>query len=107
MVDINALAKLSYDRKLAQKNLEEKQSARLLLAYAGGLWQVNPILIAMLSTYQDQTEIILLDSNNIPRKVDPKELLALAKQRHQEVLNDWHIAYNELAQIRTINHVLK
>jgi hypothetical protein len=107
MADIKELAKLSYDRKLAQKNLEEKQMARLLLAYNSGLWKVDPTLIALLQSYQTQSDIILLDSNNIPRKVNPVELLKLVQQRHQEVLNDWLIEYNKLAKIRTINHVLE
>lgn len=107
MADIKELAKLSYDRVLAQKNLEEKQLARLLLAHAGGLWKVDPTLINLLSCYQEQIEIVLLDSNNIPRKIDPSELLKLAKQRHQEVLNDWLIEYSKLAKIRTVNHVLE
>lgn len=107
MTDIKELAKLSYDRKLAQKNLEEKQMARLTIAYASGLWQVDPILISMLSSYSDQSEIILLDANKIPRKINPTELLTLAKQRHQEVLNDWCNEYNELAKIRTATHAIR
>lgn len=107
MVDIKELAKLSYDRKLAQKNLHEQQMARLVVVYSSGLWKVDPILIALLESYKDQPEITLLDAHNIPRKIDPAELLVLAKQRHQEVLNDWLMEYNKQAQIRTVAHVLR
>lgn len=107
MADIKELAKLSYDRVLAQKNLEEKQLSRLLLAHAGGLWKIDPTLINLLMCYKELDEIILLDSSNIPRKVKTSELLSIAKQRYQEVLNDWHVEYSRLAKIRTVNHVLE
>ena len=107
MVDIKESAKLSYDRKLALKNLEEQQQARLIVVYANGLWKVDPILITLLTSYSDQSEIALLDANNIPRKVNPTELLNLAKQRHQEVLNDWLVEYNKQAKIRSAAHVLR
>lgn len=107
MADIKELAKLSYDRALAQKNLEEKQLSRLLLAHAGGLWKVDPTLINLLVCYKDEPEIVLLDSSNIPRRINPAELLDMAKKRHQEVLNDWQIEYSKLARIRTVNHVLE
>lgn len=107
MQDIKDLAKLSYDRTLAQKNLEEKQLSRLLLAYSGGLYKVNSELLNLLNLFADQAEIVILDSNNIPRKVIPTELLDLAKQRYQEVLTDWRTEYDNLNKIRIVNHVLE
>lgn len=106
-MDIQELAQKSYDRTLAQKNLIEKQSSRMLLAYANGMWLCDPNLICLLSSYKDRDEIILLDSNNIPRKVNPTEFLSLVQKRHQEVLNDWFIEYNNLIKIRTVKHVLE
>jgi hypothetical protein len=61
----------------------------------------------LLYSFQNQDEIILLDSNKIPRKVNTKEFLDIAKARYQEVLNDWLIEYNQLAKVRTIRHVLE
>ena len=106
-MDIQDLAKKSYDRALAQKNLEETQMGRMLLPFANGMWQCDANLICVLQSYKDLDEIILLDSYKIPRKVNPKELLTQVQKRHQEVLNDWLIEYNKLAKIRTINHVLE
>lgn len=107
MFDIKELAKLSYDRLLAQKNLEERQLSRLVVTYNNGLWKVDPTLINLLNQFCNETDIVLLDSNNIPRKINPNELLVIAKQRYQEVLNDWYVEYNKLAKIRTSSHALR
>jgi hypothetical protein len=106
-MDIQDLSTKSYDRALAQKNLEEKQLGRMLLAHANGIWICDPNLISLLMSYKNYNEIILLDANKIPRKVSPTELLELVQTRHQEVLNDWFIEYNNLIKIRTIKHVLE
>jgi hypothetical protein len=106
-MDIQELAKTSYNRTLTQKMLEEKQLSRLVVSYSNGLWVCNTELICLLYSFQNQDEIILLDSNKIPRKVNTKELLDISKARYQEVLNDWLIEYNQLAKVRTIRHVLE
>lgn len=106
-MDIQDLANKSYDRALAQKNLEETQMSRMPLAYASGIWLCNTDLICLLHSYKHVNEVILLDSNKIPRKINPTELLELVQKRHQEILNDWLIEYNNLAKIRTIRHVLE
>lgn len=105
MTKLKDLVDHSYDRALAQKILQEKQLGRLLIAYRGGMWIVDPTLLSLLSLYQDQEAIVLPDSNSIPREINPSELLAKAKQRHQEILNDWLHEYQELVKIRTAKHV--
>ena len=106
-MDIQELAQKSYDRVLAQKNLEEKQLSRLIVTYANGMWVCDTNLICLLYSFSDLEEVVLLDSNKIPRKVNRNELLNIVQKRHQEVLNDWLIEYNNLAKIRTIRHVLE
>jgi hypothetical protein len=106
-MDIHELAKKSYDRALAQKNLEEKQLSRMTIAHANGIWICNAELICLLHSYKNLKEIILLDSNKIPRKVDPEKLLELVQKRHQEILNDWLNEYTALTKIRTVNHVFE
>lgn len=106
-MEIQDLAKTSYNRALTQKMLEEKQLSRLVVSYSNGLWVCNTELICLLYSFQNQDEIILLDSNKIPRKVNTKEFLDIVKTRYQEVLNDWLIEYNQLAKVRTIRHVLE
>lgn len=107
-MDIQDLAQKSYDRALAQKKLEEKQVGRLVVTYANGVWICDTSLICLLQSYQThRDEIVLLDSNKIPRKVNPTDMLKVVQQRHQEVLNDWLVEYNALAKIRTLRHVLE
>ena len=105
MTELREQARAAYNRSLAQKNLLETMSARMVLAHAGGLWLCDQSFIAMLHCYQDQSEIVLLDSQNIPRKIDPSELLEKARYRHQEVMNAWLVAYAELAKVRTAKDV--
>lgn len=105
-LEIQNLANLSYDRDLAKKNLKEKQQGRLLLAHEGGLWLCDNNLICLLLSYKHLDQIVLLDSNDIPRKVEPNKLLELVQLRHQEVLNDWLIEYQNLSKIRTVKNVL-
>lgn len=106
-MDIKELAKLSYDRALAQKQLQEKQQSRLLLAHDGGMWLCDANLICLLHSYNHLNYAVFLDSNNIPRNIHVKTLLKLVQERHQEVLNDWLVNYANLAKIRTLRHVLE
>ena len=105
MTELRQQARAAYDRTLAQKNLRERMSARMILAHAGGLWICDQSLIAILYCYQDENDVVLLDSQDIPRRIDPKELLKLIKQRHQETMNAWMVDYAELAKIRTAKDV--
>lgn len=105
MDDLRQQAQLAYDRALAQKNLREKMDARMLLAHDGGLWRCDSQLITLLACYANQSEIVLLDSQDIPRKIKPAMLLDLVKQRHQEIMNEWHVSYAQLARIRTAKDV--
>ncbi len=106
-MDIKELAKLSYDRTLAQKQLEERQQSRLLLTYENGIWICDTNLICLLHSYVHLEYIVILDSCKIPRKIHVNTLLKLVQERHQEILNDWLVEYNKLAKIRTIKHVLE
>lgn len=102
MTDIREQARLAYDRTLAQKNLRERMSSRMILAHAGGLWNCDQNLITMLTCYQNEESVVLLDIHDIPRKLIPSELLSAVKQRHQECLNEWLIEYHNLSRIRTV-----
>lgn len=101
MDDIREQARLAYDRSLARKNLEERMDARMLLAYAGGLWRCDQAFLATLNCYLHDDEAVLLDSQGIPRKIQPLDLYNAAKMRNQEILNEWLIEYSDLAKVRT------
>jgi hypothetical protein len=105
MTELREQARAAYDRNLAQNNLAARMAARMILAHDGGLWRCDQDLIAMLHCYSDHDEIALLDSQGIPRRIKPKDLLASVKARHQEILNEWAVAYAELAKVRTAKDV--
>ena len=105
MSEIRERARLAYDRTLAQKNLRERMAARMVLAHAGGLWNCDAQLLSILSSYIDHDEIALLDANDIPRKINPKSMICLVQQRHQEIMNEWLVEYAKLSSIRTAKDV--
>lgn len=105
MESIREQARLAHDHQLAKINLKQSMSARMLLAYDGGLYECNGTLISLLQCYHDQDSIAILDSQDVPRKVDPKALLAAVKARHQEIMNAWVMSYSKLSRIRTAQDV--
>lgn len=105
MNEIREQARVAYDRNLAQKNLNERMSERMILAHAGGLWRCDHELLATLHCYLDHDEVVLLDSQDIPRKVQPLDLFNAVRIRHQELMNEWLVAYAELARTRTAKDV--
>jgi hypothetical protein len=105
MNEIREQARAAYDRNLAQKNLTERISARMILAHAGGLWRCDQEFISILNCFLHDDEAVLLDSQGIPRKIQPLELFTAVKMRHQEIMNEWLVAYAELARIRTAKDV--
>ena len=105
MNEIREQARAAYDRNLAQKNLAERMSARMILAHAGGLWRCDQGFLAVLNCYLDLEEVVLLDEQGIPRKVNPTKLFAAAKSRNQEILNEWLASYADLARTRTAKDV--
>ena len=105
MTDLREQARAAYDRNLAQKNLTERMSARMILAHAGGLWRCDQEFLGILNCFLHDDEVVLLDSQGIPRKVQPLDLFTAVKMRHQEIMNEWLVAYAELAKVRTAKDV--
>ena len=99
-MDTNALishARARFDHATARRLLKEKYEARMLFAYAGGMWRAGPELQTTLLTCPG-TEAVLLDLYENPVKVDTKELYAQSQQRWQEQMNAWlmeHEANNQ------------
>ena len=99
-MDTNALishARARFDHATARRLLKEKYEAKMLFAYAGGMWRAGPELQTTLLTCPG-TEAVLLDLYENPVKVDTKELYAQSQQRWQEQMNAWlmeHEANNQ------------
>lgn len=106
-MDINLLqehAKLAYDHAIAKKNLAERIQARMNISYNDGYFTVTEQLISFLSSWDDET-LILIDSYQKPIKVNRLELLHLCQQRYRELLNEWHEEWQELKKVRNANNV--
>lgn len=96
-MDTNTLvahARARFDHVAAKRLLREKYEARMLFAYAGGMWRAGPELQTTLLTCPG-TEAVLLDLYENPVQVDTKELYAQSQQRWQEQMNAWLAEHEE------------
>ena len=94
-----AHARARFDHAAARRTLKEKYEARMLFAYAGGMWRAGPELLTVLATCPDETTV-LLDLYETPVQVDVKELELAAQQRWQEQMNAWLVEHENLNKNR-------
>jgi len=104
-MDTNELishSRARFDHHQARLALKEKYQAKMVFAYAGGMWQAGPELINILTASLEcgQQGLVLLDMYETPIMVDYKQLLEMAQQRWQEQLNAWLVEYEELNRNR-------
>ena len=101
-MDTNALiahARARFDHVAAKRVLKEKYQARMIFAYAGGMWQAGPELINILATVPPG-DAVLLDLYENPVQVRPEELRGLAMLRWQEQMNAWLVEHDQLSKQR-------
>ena len=101
-MDTDALiahARARFDHVAAKRVLKEKYQARMLFAYAGGMWQAGPELINILATVPPG-DAVLLDLYENPVQVRPEELRGLAMLRWQEQMNAWLVEHDQLSKQR-------
>jgi len=101
-MDTDALiahARARFDHVAAKRVLKEKYQARMLFAYAGGMWRAGPELINILATVPPG-DAVLLDLYENPVQVQPEELRGIAMQRWQEQMNAWLVEHDELSKKR-------
>ena len=104
-MDISTLqshSQLAYDLKLAKNNLRERVMSRMSVSVNGGYFIVTPELISFLNCWEEE-KIVLEDSYNNPIEVNRSELLALAKKRYQELMNDWAWEWEQQKKVRKAN----
>lgn len=87
-----AHARARFDHAVAKRILKEKYEAKMLFAYAGGMWRAGPELQTTLLTCPG-SEAVLLDLYENPVRVDTKELYAQSQQRWQEQMNAWLVEH--------------
>lgn len=88
-----------FEHAAARRLLKEKYQAKMLFAYAGGMWQAGPDLQITLLTCPG-TEAVILDLYENPVQVNTRELLAQSQQRWQEQMTAWLIEYQDLRSRR-------
>jgi hypothetical protein len=88
-----------FEHAAARRLLKEKYQAKMLFAYAGGMWQAGPEIMVFLSLYHEQ-QIVMQDLYENPVEVNAQELLDIMRARWQEQMNAWLIEYQDLAKKR-------
>ena len=89
-----------FDHNQQRRVLKEKYEAKMVFAYAGGMWRAGPELNNLIFTCGRMGEIVLPDLYDNPVKVDSKELMTLSQERWNEQMNAWHQEYEELSKKR-------
>jgi hypothetical protein len=93
-------ARARFDHAQAKQVLKEKYQAKMLFAYAGGMWRAGPELHSAIFTCGRMGQVVLLDLYENPVMVDTTELMTMSQQRWQEQMTAWHIEYEELNKKR-------
>ena len=105
-MDIESLrshAKAAFDRAAAKKNLAEQMRSRLTVTHRSGVFVVDAELFVLLDMYEDDgwnNETVLVDAYDTPILVNRQELRSLARQRYQEILNEWLVEWESLKKVR-------
>jgi hypothetical protein len=98
---LTAQIKQSTDYQTNKQILREKNQTDLHFAYNGGLFKATPELIGFIATWDTGT-LYLEDTYQNPIEVNREEMLSLAKQHYQMVMNTWHIQHEELKRVRKV-----
>ena len=105
MSDIKEKAMLAWNRKHSYYNLKEKFQDDLNFSHSSGMWCANKEFISFLTAFQNVDQIVLEDIYNVPRTVNPVELLEVSKEKYQFAANAWAVEYNKLAKVRQAKNV--
>ena len=97
--ELVAQARSRFDHAAARRVLKEKYEAKMLFAYADGMFKSTPEMITFLSLYSNE-EIVLLDLYDTPVKVNADHLKDEMQKRWYEQMNAWLIEHEELSQQR-------
>ena len=88
-----------FEHAAARRLLQERYQAKMIFAYAGGMWQAGPALLNLLAVCKDP-DAVILDLYDTPVKVHVAELLDLAQQRWQEQMTAWLMDHEQLQKQR-------
>ena len=96
-----SLSKAKFAYHSNKQYLKEKYLSKLIIAEQGGIWLITPEFLTFLLTLNQNNinEMIIMDKNNIPVKVDVSSLLKISKHTYETTMNDW---YNELQELENL-----
>ncbi len=89
-----AHSRARFDHQTARRLLKEKYEARMLFAYAGGMWRAGPELLTMLSVCPDRESAVILDLYENPIRINVGDLEMAVQQRWQEQMNAWLVEHD-------------
>jgi hypothetical protein len=88
-----------FEHAAARRLLQERYQAKMVFAYAGGMWRAGPDLLNLLSVCTD-AEVVILDLYETPIRIKVAELRDQVYQRWQEQMTAWLIACDGVSQQR-------
>lgn len=91
---IKEVVKARYNHRVNKLTLQEKYVAQLEIVANGGVFSVNPHFISYLSS-QTEDELIVLDNNLNPTKIDRIEMLDKTRQIYNRVMTEWYAESEE------------
>lgn len=95
-----AHSRARFDHQTARRLLKEKYEARMLFAYAGGMWRAGPELLTVLTVCPDRESAVILDLYENPIRINVGDLEMAAQQRWQEQMNSWLAEHEKLSKKR-------
>ena len=95
-----AHSRARFAHKSAKRALKEKYQAKLIFAYAGGMWRAGPELLTLLNVCPDRESAVILDLYENPVRINVDELEMAAAQRWQEQMNAWLVEHEENSKKR-------
>jgi len=98
---LTAEIRLATDYQVNKRILREKIQTDLHVPYNGGLFLISMDLISFLTTWPED-QLYLEDTYQNPIAVNRSELLQLAREHYQQVMNTWHQQHAELKRLRKI-----
>jgi hypothetical protein len=93
-------ARARFAHESAKRVLKEKYQAKMIFAYAGGMWRAGPELLTVLNACPDRESAVILDLYENPIRINVDELEMAAAQRWQEQMNAWLIEHEENSKKR-------
>lgn len=92
-------AKAKFNHNAAKDYLKDKYQSKLIFADQGGLWKATPEFLSFLAA-TTTNEIVILDLNENPIKVDKELLSAKTHKIYNDVMIEWHEEWAKLRKQR-------